>query len=147
MRLSGGRPRGGGTPDPNALRRDRERPGAGGIAILPSAGRDGPPPEWPLVRPARRELVLWAREWRRPQAVIWERNQQDIEVAFYVRAMRTNLRQQMDSLALTLPGLRSARFVIADPDAAAPLVELRPFAEDARSRFAALGEPTPQPGA
>jgi hypothetical protein len=55
---------------------------------------------------------------------MWERNGQQLEVALYVRtlrdaekhdapvASRTLLRQQMDALGLTVPGLRSNRWVI-----------------------------------
>jgi hypothetical protein len=32
-------------------------------------------------------LIVWAGEWRRPQAVMWERFGQELEVALYVRCL------------------------------------------------------------
>lgn len=88
MPSGGARGRSGPAPDPNALRRDR--PGdAEQWLTLPLAGRPGAPPKWPLSTPDKRELELWKSEWRRPQAVIWERNGQQVEVALYVRAVAT----------------------------------------------------------
>jgi hypothetical protein len=57
---------------------------------------------------------------------MWEANRQELEVALYVRSLveaerplattasRTLVRQQMDSLGLTLPGLLRNRWVIVD---------------------------------
>lgn len=73
-----------------------------------------------------RESVLWKREWRRPQAVMWERNGQELEVALYVRSLidaekvgasvaaRTLVRQQQEALGISLPGLARNRWRIAD---------------------------------
>ena len=64
--------------------------------------------------------------WRRPQAVAWKDNAQEVEVAMFVRqlaaaeqhtasvAARTLIRQQMDSLGMTVPGLRANRWRIGD---------------------------------
>jgi hypothetical protein len=72
-----------------------------------------------------RERALWEAEWRRPQAVMWAVNHQELEVAIYVRtlrqaenpkapvAMRTLLRQLQESLGLSLPGLARNRWIIA----------------------------------
>ncbi len=96
---------------------------------LPAEGRQGDAPDWPLSRATSRELGLWATEWRRPQAVMWEANHQELEVAMYVRtlrqaespkasvAIRTLLRQQQESLALSLPGLARNRWLIATTSA------------------------------
>ena len=120
---SGGHASSGRAPDPNALRRDRDK--ADWIR-LPSAGRQGDPPPWPLSRPTARELVLWAEEWRRPQAIMWETNGQSREVALFVRALkdaerpkapvqaRVLVRQFMEGLGLSLPGLARNRWVIDD---------------------------------
>src|SRR4051812_30099693 len=106
MPSGGARARSGPAPDPNALRRDRD---GADWTHLPSAGRQGDPPAWPLARPAKRELELWSSEWQRPQAVVWEANGQALEVALYVRTLvdaeakdapvsaRTLVRQQMDA--------------------------------------------------
>jgi hypothetical protein len=123
MPKGGARARSGPAPDPNALRRDRD---AGDWLDLPAAGRDGDPPAWPLSAATPREAELWESEWRRPQAIVWERNGQELEVAMYVRAVvdaesprasvasRTLVRQQMDSLGLTVPGLLRNRWRIVD---------------------------------
>jgi len=123
MPTGGARARSGPAPDPNALRRDKD---GGDWTTLPSAGRPGPAPTWPLAEQTEREAVLWEREWRRPQALIWEANGQELEVAMFVRsvadaenaeasvASRTLVRQQMDSLGVSIPGLLRNRWRIAD---------------------------------
>jgi hypothetical protein len=115
--------RSGPPPDPNALRRDRDE---GEWKVLPAEGRNGPTPVWPLDKPALRELELWAVEWRRPQAIMWERNHQELEVAIFVRcvadaekltssvAARALVKQQMEALGLSIPGLLRNRWRIAD---------------------------------
>jgi hypothetical protein len=120
--VKGGHPSSGPAPDPRALRRDRD--GTTWIH-LPAEGRQGEPPEWPLSRATKRELSLWAAEWCRPQAVMWEANGQQLEVGIYVRtlrqaespraavALRTLLRQQQEALGLSLPGLARNHWIIA----------------------------------
>jgi hypothetical protein len=156
MPKGGARVRSGPAPDPNALRRDRpaDRQGDATSWIrLPAAGREGEPPEWPLSRALKRELTLWAREWKRPQAVAWEKLGLDVEVGVYVRTLvaaeahdagastRTLLRQQMDSLGLTVPGLARNRWIIdgaADEPAAPPVVTDDRQRSSAKARFLAL---------
>lgn len=87
---------------------------------LPAAPRPGPPPAWPLSRPIARETELWTLLWTKPQAILWAQHSQELEVALHVRSLvvaekrtattsaRTLIRQQMDSLLLTLPALRAA---------------------------------------
>lgn len=128
--MAGYHGRGGRAPDPNALRRDRKDDRASWVT-LPASGREGPPPEWPLSDPTARELVLWEREWRRPQAVVWEAFGLALEVALYVRTLVAAegpkataaqvllvLRQQ-EHLGLSVPGLTRNRWRIGD-DPAAP---------------------------
>lgn len=115
--------RSGPAPDPNALRRAHDQ---GEWRTLPSEGRQGPPPKWPLDFSTTREREHWAREWRRPQALMWEANGQEVEVAIYVRtlavaevvdasiASRNLLKQQMEQLGISQPGLRSNRWRIGD---------------------------------
>ena len=117
----GGHAHSGPAPDPSALRRERDK---GEWTELPAEGRDGPVPDWPLSKATKRELELWADQWSRPQALMWERNGQELEVAMFVRAVRigeqpsaptnarTLVRQLMDSLGLTVPGMRSLRWKI-----------------------------------
>src|SRR4051794_35844860 len=113
MPKGGARTRSGPPPDPNALRRDRKSDGE--WSTLPATGRDGDLPDWPLADQSQREAVLWEQEWLRPQAVMWERNGQQLEVALYVRSVvdaeargattssRTLVRQMMDSLGISAP--------------------------------------------
>lgn len=97
--------------DPGTRRR---RNVAVGKTLLPSNGRDGEMPVWPLrtvtrvtanllnqadlsesdraipigqdaVRDEAREAEVWERLWRSPQAVAWERSGAHLDVALYVR--------------------------------------------------------------
>lgn len=142
MPKGGARSRSGPAPDPNALRRDRSDDA--GWVTLPAEGRDGPPPGWPLAEATLRELELWAGEWCRPQAVEWERQGQQVEVAMFVRSLvdaeshrataasRTLVRQQMDSLGISEPGRRSNRWLIGDPEVPP---EARPQRSSSKSRL------------
>lgn len=123
MASGGARARSGPAPDPSALRRERE---VGQWTTLPAVGRVEDLPEWPLEGQSEREARLWEQMWRRPQALLWERNGQHQEVALYCRrfaevekpeasvALGTLVRQMMDSLLLTIPAMRSARIRIAE---------------------------------
>lgn len=127
MVSGGARARSGPAPDPNALRRERD---AGEWTELPAEGRLTDPPEWPLSGQSLRERELWNRLWRMPQALMWERYGQEIEVALYVRQVErfelpkssvilgTLVRQMADSLGLTTPGIRANRWKIMRDDAA-----------------------------
>lgn len=96
--------------------------------MLPAEGREGATPAWPLTEQTIREVELWEALWRKPQALMWERYGQEIEVALYVRRLseaeeldsRVNLstlvRQMADSLGLTTPGMRANRWRIAPPE-------------------------------
>lgn len=121
MAKGGARTRSGPPPDPNALRRERD---TGEWIELPAAGRVGARPRWPLSAADAAERRLWSELWTMPQAIIWERQRQFLEVALYVRRLReaerrdssvalsTLVRQTADSLGLTTPGLRSHRWKI-----------------------------------
>ena len=123
--MKGGHANSGPPKDPNALRRERDQ---AEWTHLPAAGRQGPTPDWPLTRPTARELAIWTVEWKRPQAVMWEANHQETEVALYVRwlvksEMRdatvnlgTLVKQLQEALGLSLPGLARNRWIIAHSD-------------------------------
>jgi hypothetical protein len=146
-RVGSGRP-----PDPNALRRDRKDDAA--WVRLPAAGRDGDAPAWPLSAARDRELELWSILWRKPQAILWDRNDQVFEVAMYVRTLseaeqphapvnlRTLAKQQGDALLLTIPAMRQARVTIAADEVAERRAEKteskteRPASSRARMRSA-----------
>ena len=109
-------------PDPNALRRDRKDDAS--WTTLPSKV-DVKLPAWPLVGQTEREIELWEAIWKRPQALLWEQNSQQIEVALYVRrlgevevlgataSMHTLLQRLMESLLLTLPSMYKSHVKIA----------------------------------
>lgn len=121
MPKGGARARSGPPPDPNSLTQTD-----GEWITLPSAGRTGDVPEWPLAEATSRELELWAHEWTRPQSVMWERHGQEVEVAMYVRTLvkaekhdapvnaRTLLRQQQEALGLSMPGMLRNRWRIGE---------------------------------
>lgn len=125
----GGHANSGPAPDPNALRRDRPSDEAG-WRVLPASGRDGDAPAWPLTESTKREDALWLAEWRRPQAVAWEENGQQVEVAMYVRALaeaerigasvasRTLVKQLQEALGVSLPGMLRLRWKIDVPTTA-----------------------------
>lgn len=129
MARGGARVRSGPPADPNAVRRERDHME---FTTLPADGRDGDAPTWPLSpRPTRRELTLWRQEWRRPQAVMWQIRGLEIEVALYIRTLRTaekpgvaaamlaEIRRQRDALGLTANGLKALRWIIETGQAAA----------------------------
>jgi hypothetical protein len=78
-----------------------------------------------------RELVLWERHWRKPQAILWARNGQHDEVAQYVRllaqvetgeasvAAGALAKQMRDMLLLSIPAMHSAKVKIAADETAA----------------------------
>ncbi|WP_348239945.1 hypothetical protein, partial [Salmonella enterica] len=90
------------------------------------AERTGPVPDWPLfVKPSPAELTHWESLWRKPQAVMWERNGQEVEVALYVRSLaeaeipgaasnlRTEVRRMQENLGLSYVGLLKYRWRVA----------------------------------
>ena len=148
MASGGARARSGPPPDPNALRRNRE----GEWTTLPAEGRQGPEPRWPLAgEPTPREAYVWRDMWRKPQAVMWEKNGQEYEVALFVRklveaeaplasaTLSTLVRQMMDSLGLTIPGMRANRWKLAEDELAERRDERRSGSSRSRLRIARAG--------
>ena len=145
MASGGARARSGPAPDPNALRRDRKDDA--GWTTLPASGRKGPAPEFPLPGATERELEIWEREWKRPQAIMWERNGQEHEVALYVRtlvraedpevsaALLTLVRQMQEALGLSIPGLHRNRWIIAEATGAQISAPVAGNVVPARDRF------------
>jgi len=105
-----------------------------------------------------RELGLWANLWRRPQAVMWAKLGLEYEVAAYVRTylqsnepdavagMKTAALRMAAELGLSLPGMHSLRWKIADDElgarrAEAPAPARRsPQRQSARDRLRAVGD-------
>src|SRR5690349_8000299 len=131
MASGGARAKSGPPPDPNALRRDRPSDKAA-WTDLPATGREGPPPAWPFDGATADALERLADLWAKPQAVEWERNQQQLEVALLVRAISTAqgakttaadgslVQRKMNDLGLTVPGLRANRWRIVGAEPAQP---------------------------
>lgn len=149
MASGGARARSGPAPDPNALRRDRKDDAA--WLTLPVEGRRGPIPEWPLEFASPRELELWSTYWVKPQALLWERNGQELEVALHVRSfveaekpdaitsLRNLVRQQMAELLLTIPAMHAARIRFAEDEVAVKRAEIVEISRpSARERLRAL---------
>lgn len=113
---------------------------------LPSEGRKGPPPRWPL--PGRRragEAALWSDLWATPQAVAWERLGWTRVVARYCRVVLVaesldrdalaEARQLEDRLGLTPKSMRMLLWEIV-PD---EVGHRREAASGARGRIRAVG--------
>ena len=143
MSSGGARVRSGPPPDPDSLTQR-----SGEWTILPAEGRGGQVPSWPLSQSTEREVELWEREWTRPQAIMWERQGQELEVALYVRALvtaeahdaptntRTLVKQLMEALGISVPGMRCNRWKIGTVDPVAD-VEVSDE-EDVRSRLSVV---------
>jgi hypothetical protein len=68
---------------------------------LPSEGRDGEPPVWPLPgHPIAAEREAWSQLWRTPQAVAWERLGWTRTVARYCRVMVESEKRNAPAKAL-----------------------------------------------
>lgn len=146
MPSGGARLRPGPAKDPNALRREHDKVE---WTRLPSE-RVGETPSWPLSRQTLRERVVWEREWRRPQAVMWEQAKQWPEVAMYVRqfvrcekpnasaADRRLLQSQMGDLGLTQSALAKFLWRIGDDSAQPTQRQLAPSDTSVKDRFRVL---------
>jgi hypothetical protein len=132
MPRGGARSVSGPPPDPNALRRNRAADLAG-WTTLPRQVPYQPPPEWPLIVPNPREIEFWLDLWQKPQSVMWRQYDQAIEVAFFVRKMceaelpkasvelRKSIRQDLDSLGLSVQGMLRNKWKIEDELSSGPL--------------------------
>jgi hypothetical protein len=146
-------------PDPASLREAR-RLREGTIETLPKE-RVGDAPGFPLTKPTTREKALWVAMWRKPQAVIWERQGLEYEVAMHVRtlveseargasaSLRSLLLRQAGSLLLTerallaggyrISSVRTLPTVAAAGESAADVK--RRTIPSARGRLKALPDP------
>ena len=119
----GARSRSGPPQDPNALRRLRKDDAQ--WTTLPAEGRTDDAPEWPLTAATPRELVLWERWWRKPEALIWESDGSVDYVALTVRMFaeaevekasaenRKTVRMMMADLYLTRDAKDRAKIRVA----------------------------------
>lgn len=124
MPSGGARSRSGPMRDPNALRRGRKDDGQ--WITLPLERTDEAP-DWPLTDPTPREMVLWERWWRKPEAFLWEADGTVDYVALTVRMFaeaevekasaenRKTVRMMMADLYMTRESKDRARIrVVAD---------------------------------
>ena len=134
-------------PKPKSQRRHKMRTLGEADVALPSAGRSGPPPAWPMGDATPRPVVrLWRQLWATPQAVAWERSGWYRVVARYAllllegekpgasSSLLAEVRQMEDRLGLSPMALLRLRWRIVDEEPAglAPVV-------DASDYRAALG--------
>jgi hypothetical protein len=123
MTSGGARTRSGPAPDPTSGRSEKRA-----WTDLPASGREGEPPEWPLTEPTPRERVLWDRWWRKPEALIWEKDGSADYVALTVRMFaeaeverasaenRKTVRMMMADLYLTRDAKDRAGFRVVDDE-------------------------------
>lgn len=147
MPKGGARSRSGPPQDPNALRRARKDDAV--WTTLP-AEREEPAPEWPLTDATPRELVLWERWWRKPEAHLWEADGSVDYVALTVRMFseaevekasaenRKTVRMMMADLYLTRDAKERAHIRVAVDETATKRAErdsAQPARSSARDRF------------
>ena len=128
MASGGARSRSGPLSDPNSLRSASK--GDAAWTTLPAEGRSGLAPDWPLTAPTPRELVIWERWWRTPEALIWEQDGSQDYVALTVRMFseaevekasaenRKTVRMMMADLYLTRDAKARARIRIVSDEVA-----------------------------
>jgi hypothetical protein len=108
-------------------------------------------PDWPdsVENPSVQELGFWNELWHMPQAHIWHADRMAHSIALYVRIFceasrpkassqkQISVRQMADTLYLSSPSLRAARFVIVESPEDEVLQEL------IQARLAATGTDGP----
>jgi len=125
MASGGARNRSGPKPTQDSARSDRR---GFKLTALPAQGYAGDIPDFPLPRPAKRELALWTRAWRTPQACAWSMPSEQwrgYTVALWVRvAYRCELKDASaslmgqlhrfgDQVGMTTAGLAELGWVVA----------------------------------
>jgi len=148
MPSGGTRSRSGPKQDPTALRRARKDDAQ--WTVLPAEGRGKPAPEWPLTEATPRELVLWERWWRKPEAVLWDADGSIDYVALTVRMFaeaevtkasaenRKTVRMMMADLYLTRDAKDRAKIRVAVDEVEAKRTEKQtrqPKRSSARDRM------------
>lgn len=106
----------------------RRRNATPGFRQLPSQGRVGPTPAWPLSPPLTEEGAVWESLWVLPQAAEWERMDYTRTVARYVRTvcaaempgadskLLAEARQLEDRLGLTPRAMQALRWETDEPE-------------------------------
>lgn len=100
------------------------------FVALPVDGWDGEPPSWPFEPLDQPELDMWARLWRKPQALMWDRLGLGDQVALYVRSyleaaqpeasagIRTAVLRMETELGISVAGMRQNGWDIEAPTTA-----------------------------
>lgn len=113
--------------NPNARRRNA-RPD---WRTLPSAGRAGAPPAYPIGKPTKAIAAVWTDLWSSPQAVAWEELGWTRVVARYARvlvaaekpnaaaSLLAEVRQLEDRLGLSPMAMKRLQWEIGPSSAAA----------------------------
>lgn len=151
MPRGGARAGSGPAPDAGSLR-EAVRIESGLIRTLPRE-RKGGAPAWPLSKATPRELVVWRRLWKRPQAIVWEEQGSFDEVAMYVRsfveaeergipaARRTLLLQQQNALLITHTALLAAGYRISTSAAPAAVASSSAMAPGTEAKRKVIPDP------
>ena len=114
-------------PKPEGQRRNPNPVLGGKIRRLSATSHALKAPPWPLLKPTKRELEIWARLWKMPVSVTWESGWPDV-VARYVRLLAVaelpkapgivliEVRQLEDRLGLSPMALLRLRWEVVDDD-------------------------------
>lgn len=92
-------------PGPPPKRNARRRNARPDWVMLPADGRKGRAPRWPLSGRVQRG---WAELWRRPQAVMWERNGDEYLVARYL-VLRNAIQDELDNSVVNATAMAELR--------------------------------------
>lgn len=115
-------------PKPESQRRNPNPVLGGKIRRLSATGHAVKTPRWPLPKPTKRELELWARLWKMPVSVAWESLGWPDVVARYARLAAVaelpkapgivliEVRQLEDRLGLSPMALLRLRWEIVDDE-------------------------------
>lgn len=145
MASGGARSRSGPRPDPTSKRSEKRKvaatPTAGAVRVLPREGYDGKVPTWPLPKKPAREVALWKKIWKYPQAAAWAENEwQHMQIAQYVHwlvkaeapdapaSTLTSVMRLADAIGLTPAGLRENGWTIGEADPVEDAVGATPVA-------------------
>src|ERR1035437_7182691 len=91
-------------PKPDGQRRNTNPILGGKIRRISASGHASKAPKWPLVKPSKRELELWARLWKTPVSAAWEMLGWNDAVARYARLLA--LAERPKPLAMVLIEVR-----------------------------------------
>ena len=140
MSSGGARRNSGKRPDPNSL---RQYSNSEWVTLPPP--RTGPAPEWPFRYASDRELEVWREWWGTSQAAMWERQGSTYEVAAAVRCLMSiedgtakandhaQFRQYLDSLGLTVKGMRANFWKLPESSTDAAIHPIQEGAQTTRS--------------